>query len=56
MSKFSKVEGNSSKVGRPIDTDKSDAFVKLCSWLDEYGDCKLYTVNQVGADEEHVER
>ena len=36
-----------SKVDRPIDTDKSDAFVKLCSLLEEYGDCKLYTINQV---------
>ena len=47
MSKISKVESESSKVGRPIDTDKSDAFVKLCSWLEEYDDCELYTINQV---------
>ena len=42
-----KVEGESSEVGRPIDTEKSDAFVKLCSWLEEYGDCELHTINQV---------
>ena len=47
MSTFSKVEGGSSKVGRPIDTDKSDAFVKLYNWLEEYGDCEWYTINQV---------
>ena len=47
MSKCLKVEGESSKVGRPIDTEKSDAFVKLCSWLEEYGDCELHTINQV---------
>ena len=47
MSNILKVEDESSKVGRPIDTEKSDAFVKLCSWLEEYVDCELYTIKKM---------
>ena len=37
------------KKGRPIDSEMSSGFEKLCTWLEERADCELYTLKELQA-------
>ena len=34
-------------VGRPVDTDKTEAFNKICNWLERDSDCELHTIKEL---------
>ena len=46
MAKFTKTE-TSNRVGRPSDVQMADSFNLLCEWLEESGDCEMYTLKEV---------
>ena len=42
------------KKGRPIDSEMSSGFEKLCTWLEERADCELYTLKELQAKMEEL--
>ena len=43
---FRKEEKHTEK-SRPIDSKMSEAFEKLCQWLEDSGDCEISTLNEL---------
>ena len=47
MVKFRLKKETFNKKGRPIDANMIGGFNKVCNWLEENGDCELYTLKEV---------
>ena len=47
MHRFKFNKKTDKNVGRPVDTALMDGFEKICHWLEEEGDCELYTLNEL---------
>ncbi|KAK6175982.1 hypothetical protein SNE40_014354 [Patella caerulea] len=38
---------NSDKAGRPVDENKQDSFLLLCSWLESEGDAEIFSIKEL---------
>ena len=49
ITSFRLWDESTKKKGRPIDSEMSSGFEKLCTWLEERADCELYTLKELQA-------
>ena len=46
MTEFCVMPMATNKKGRPADPDTISEFDRVCNWLEEDGDCELYTIKE----------
>ena len=49
ITSFRLWDESTKKKGRPIDSEMSSGFEKLCTWLEERANCELYTLKELQA-------